>query len=187
MNDAAEPRMRLARLEDVSDLELLIEASVRGLQAGDYAPDQIEGALRLVFGVDRRLIEDGTYFVIESGAAIVACGGWSFRCTLFGADAIHSRDDAALTPGVDAAKIRAFFVAPSWARRGLGSRLLAACEAAAATAGFCDLELGATLTGVPLYARHGYRPVERLETPLADGRTLSVVRMAKTLRSVKAH
>ena len=110
--------------------------------------------MRLVFGVDRQLIADGTYFVLADGEDLAACGGWSFRRTLFGADAIHTRDDAELRSGVDAAKIRAFFVAPQWARRGLAGRLLAACEAAAYARGFRDLELGATLTGVPLYARY---------------------------------
>ena len=185
MNSSA---IRPARLHDVPAIEALIEASARTLQAGDYDADQIERSLRLVFGVDRQLIADGTYFVIEQdvasgGGGLAACGGWSYRATLFGADAIHSRDDAQLDPKVDAAKIRAFFVAPAWARRGLATRLLTHCEAEAAARGFTRLELGATLTGAPLYARWGYVPVERLETPLADGFSLPIVRMAKTLNA----
>ncbi len=118
---------------------------------------------------------------MEHGAHLAASGGWSFRRTLFGADAIHARDDSRLDPEQEPAKIRAFFVAPAFARQGLGTRLLAACEAAAAAQGFRTLELGATLTGEPLYARHGYRAAERLETPLADGFALPIVRMVKTL------
>jgi GNAT superfamily N-acetyltransferase len=178
-----EPVLRLARIDDVARLETLIEASVRTLQAQDYTSAQIERSLHLVFGVDRQLVLDGGYFVLADGDESVACGGWSFRRTLFGADAIHSRDDAELDPGVDAAKIRAFFVAPHWARRGLGGRLLAACEAAAYARGFRDLELGATLTGVPLYARYGFREVERISVPLAEGLDLAIVRMAKRLQT----
>ena len=176
-------RLRTARLDDVAAIEALIERSVRGLQAGDYGPLQIERALRLVFGVDRQLILDGTFFVIAEGVRLLACGGWSFRRTLFGADAIASRDDARLTPGRDAAKIRAFFVAPEHARQGLADRLLARCEAEARAQGFDRLELGATLTGEPMYARRGFRPVERLETPLGEGLGLAIVRMTKALPS----
>ncbi len=176
--------IRQAQLADMPQIEALIESSVRTLQAGDYDPEQIERSLRLVFGVDQRLITDGTYFVITQGASCAACGGWSFRRTLFGADAIHSRDDTELTPGIEAAKIRAFFVEPAFARQGLGTRLLAVCEAAAAARGFTDLELGATLTGEPLYARHGYKVVERIDTPLSDGVTLPIIRMAKRLDAI---
>ncbi len=177
----AEFDIRPAHADDIARIEVLIEASVRTLQAGDYDQDQIERSLRLVFGVDRRLIADGTYYVVEHGAELAACGGWSFRRTLFGADAIHGRDDAELQPGREPAKIRAFFVAPAFIRRGLGARLLAVCEAAAAERGFTAFELGATLTGEPLYARHGYAVVERISTPLSDGITLPIVRMAKVL------
>ena len=175
--------IRPAQMADTPQIESLIEASVRGLQAGDYDQDQIERSLRLVFGVDRQLIADGTYYVMTRGAGFAACGGWSFRRTLFGADAIHSRDDAELEPGREPAKIRAFFVAPAFARQGLGTRLLSVCEAAATARGFTAFELGATLTGEPLYARYGYRVVERLDTPLSDGVTLPIVRMAKRLEA----
>ena len=173
--------LRRARLEDGGAISALIDASVRVLQAGDYTPAQRELALGQVFGLDRQLIRDGSYFVVEEGGALVACGGWSWRRTLFGADGLHSRDDAPLQPGVEAAKIRAFFVAPAWARRGLASRLLAVCEAEAAARGFTTLELGATLTGEPFYARNGYQVLERLEAPLTDAIGLPIVRMGKTL------
>ncbi len=173
--------IRVATLGDIDAIEALIEASVRALQAADYTPEQIERSLRRVFGVDRRLILDGTYFVGEVDGNLAACGGWSYRRTLFGADAIDDRDDTELKPSVDAAKIRAFFVAPAWARRGLATRLLAVCEAAAAGRGFTELELGSTLTGEPLYARCGYRAIDRLETSLGDGTGLQIVRMTKSL------
>jgi GNAT superfamily N-acetyltransferase len=184
-------RLRPARLEDVDVLAALIERSVRVLQANDYTAAQLDGALGSVFGVDRQLIRDGSYFAMETQgretqSRIVACGGWSRRRTLFGADAVSDRDDEALTPGVDAARIRAFFVDPEFARQGLGAKLLAACEAAATAHGFTSAELGATLTGVPLYARYGYEAVERQDAPLPNGLTLAIVKMTKSLRGTDA-
>ena len=184
MTSASDLRYRLAVLADVSRLTDLIEASVRGLQAQDYTPAQIEGALGTWLGVDTQLISDQTYFAVESivdPAAPVACGGWSRRKTPYGSDHRPGRDDALLDPRVDAARIRAFFVHPGWARRGIGSRLLELCEEAARAEGFTRAEMGATLTGVPLYRRHGYAEVERIDLPLANGGALPIVKMTKRL------
>jgi GNAT superfamily N-acetyltransferase len=112
---------------------------------------------------------------------IAGCGGWSKRRTLFGADHWTHREDELLDPATDAAKIRAFFVHPDWARRGVGSAILSACENAAIAAGFTRLEMGATLTGVPFYAARGYRASDRFNVPLANGETLPIVRMQRTL------
>ena len=128
---------------------------MRELQRQDYTELQIEGALETIFGVDTTLIDDGTYLVVESDSEIVACGGWSKRRTLFGGDRWTRREDDLLDPAVDAAKIRAFFVHPAWARRGVGTLLLESCENAARAAGFRRFEMGATLTGVHLYQRRG--------------------------------
>jgi GNAT superfamily N-acetyltransferase len=165
-------------------LREVIEASVRGLQAEDYSPAQIEGALKSVYGVDSQLIADGTYFVaevteIQSKPKIVACGGWSKRKTLYGGDQYAAREDSLLDPAQDAAKIRAFFVHPQWARRGIGGLILEACENAARDAGFTRLEMGATLSGVAFYKAKGYAAVENQEVPLGNGETLPIVRMAK--------
>jgi GNAT superfamily N-acetyltransferase len=173
--------LRLAAPADIPALEALIAESVRTLQASDYSTRQMEGALGTVFGVDRLLIEDGTYFAVEAGREIVACGGWSRRKTLFGSDRAPGKDDAWLDPGVDAARIRAFFVHPEWARRGLGSRILMECEAAAGAMGFTRLELVATLTGEPLYRARGFVAAERFAVPLGNGEALPVVRMAKAI------
>jgi len=185
-------RIRLAEARDIPLLRELIEASVRGLQAGDYSAAQLESALRTVYGVDTQLISDGTYFVVEetesAGAALlVGCGGWSKRKTLFGGDHWKElrkelgagREDSLLDPAKDSAKIRAFFVHPAWARRGIGGMILEACEAAAGAAGFRRLEMGATLTGVPFYRAKGYVELEEAEVALGDGMTLSDVRMGK--------
>lgn len=174
--------LRKANNQDVPVLRELIDASVRGLQSADYSPTQIESALASVYGVDSQLIADGTYFVVEMDEPekkIVACGGWSQRKTLYGGDRWMGREDSLLDPQKDAAKIRAFFVHPDWVRRGIGTILLDACEQAALAAGFRRLEMGATLSGVPLYAARGYVSLENLAVPLANGESLPIVRMEK--------
>jgi len=177
-------RIRVAGVGDIPSLQKLIQASVRGLQAGDYSAEQLEAALRSVYGVDTQLISDGTYFAAEEidGAEVpvlVGCGGWSKRKTLYGGDQFAGREDSLLDPATDAAKIRAFFVHPEWARRGIGSLILRHCEDAAVAAGFHCFEMGSTLTGVPLYLRMGYVEVERVAVPLPNGESVEVVRMRK--------
>ena len=157
----------------------------------DYSPAQIEGALRSVYGVDSQLIADGTYLVAEALEAakepqIVACGGWSKRKTLYGGDQYAAREDSLLDPARDAAKIRAFFVHPNWARRGIGSLILDACENAALETGFTRLEMGATLSGVAFYRAKGYAAVENEQVPLANGEVLTIVKMAKECRRQKS-
>jgi GNAT superfamily N-acetyltransferase len=178
---------RVATEEDIPALHVLIEASVRGLQAGDYTPAQIEGALGTVLGLDTQLIKDGTYFIAttldennKAPSAAAGCGGWSKRKTLFGADRGPGREPELLDPATDAAKVRAIFVHPDFARLGLGSLILARVEAEAAAAGFRRYEMGSTLTGVPLYRLKGYVEVERIAVPLWNGEALAVVKMVKT-------
>jgi GNAT superfamily N-acetyltransferase len=182
--------LRLALPDDAAELRSLIALSVRELQKNDYSPEQLAVAIETVFTLDTQLVADGTYFVIEHPAGrIIACGGWSKRKTLCGGDLHAVRDNAFLDPRSDAAKIRAFFIHPAWARRGLGSRLLAHCEQAAQAAGFSRLEMAATLTGVPLYLARGYRVVEHTTVPLCgmpnnnsdDDARLPVVIMARSL------
>jgi GNAT superfamily N-acetyltransferase len=168
-------------MEDVPVLEALIQESVRTLQKNDYTVEQMEGALGGVFGIDRQLIRDGSYFVAEAGSEITGCGGWSRRKSLFGSDSLPDKDDGWLDPSVDAARIRAFFVHPGWARRGIGSQIMRACESAARAMGFSRLELVATLPGERLYLVHGFEAGERFAVPLPNGAELPVVRMTKTL------
>ena len=178
--------VRKAIADDIPRLREVIESSVRGLQAGDYSPAQIEGALKSVYGVDSQLIADGTYLVAEevseAGPMIVGCGGWSKRKTLFGGDQFAGREDSLLDPSRDAAKIRAFFVHPNWTRRGIGGMILHACEDAARAAGFAQLEMGATLSGVAFYRAKGYVEVENQVVPLGNGEALPIVKMAKELK-----
>jgi len=174
-------RLRLAEARDVPALEALIALSARSLQAATYAPAQIEAALGSVFAVDTQLIADATYYVAQRGRAIVGCGGWSRRKTLFGGHGTGSAgDDPPLDPTRDAARIRAFFVHPAHARQGIGRELLARCERAAVEAGFRRLELVATLAGEPLYLAFAFRAVERYDLTLPGGSALPVVRMVKT-------
>lgn len=187
--------LRTAIPADIPAVRTLIDLSVRGLQATDYTAAQIEGALQTVYGTDSQLIVDGTYFVSEAeptpadpplARILVGCGGWSKRSTLFGGDQYVGRHDALLDPGRDAAKIRAFFVHPAWARRGIGSRILDACEHAARAAGFSRFEMGATLTGVPFYLARGYVALDRIAVPLPGGESLAIVRMRKEATSREA-
>jgi GNAT superfamily N-acetyltransferase len=178
--------IRKAGAADILRLMKIIEASVRGLQSDDYSPAQIEGALLSVYGVDTQLITDGTYLVAEevskSAPVIVACGGWSKRKTLYGGDQYARREDSLLDPSHEAAKIRAFFVHPDWARRGIGSLILQACEDAATAAGFRKLEMGATLSGVAFYKAKGYLEIENQQVPLSNGEVLPIVKMAKEIK-----
>jgi GNAT superfamily N-acetyltransferase len=179
-------QIRQAVAADVPRLREIIEASVRGLQSNDYSPAQIEGALQSVYGVDSALITDATYLVAEDisqpDPAIVACGGWSKRKTLYGGDQYSGREDSPLDPSRDAAKIRAFFAHPKFARRGIGSLILQACEDAARAAGFTRLEMSATLSGVAFYKAKGYIGVENQAVPLRNGETLPIVKMTKELK-----
>jgi GNAT superfamily N-acetyltransferase len=178
--------LRPAMLADRPALHELIELSARGLSE-DYRPEQIEGALRGAFGVDTTLIEDGTYFVAELRVAtgdlapgtLVGCGGWSRRRTLFGGDARAERDPGLLDPARDAAKIRAFFVHPGYARRGVGRALLERCEGAARAAGFRRFELMGTLPGVRLYEALGYQRQSMIHYPVGENLTIQFVPMSK--------
>jgi GNAT superfamily N-acetyltransferase len=173
--------LRLAEIHEVPLLNELIRDSARELSRGFYTSEQIEAAVRYVFGVDTMLILDRTYYVVEANDAFVACGGWSRRGALYGGDQRRMEEAPLLDPVTDAARIRAFFVAPGWARRGLGRRLLETCSRAAAAEGFRALELMATLPGVPMYTACGFSPVEEVVDRLPNGVALSFVRMRHAL------
>src|SRR5277367_3475339 len=171
--------LRMATVDDIPRLEALIAASARGLSTDEYRPAQIEGALRGAFGVDTQLLADQTYFVAEEDGQIVACGGWSYRSTLFGGDARDGRDSSTLDPRTQAAKIRAFFVDPGQARRGIGSMLLERCENEARAHGFSHVELMATLPGLKLYAARGYAGGAMVHFDVGSGETIEFVPMRK--------
>jgi GNAT superfamily N-acetyltransferase len=175
------PTLRKATTADVPALDALIARSARGLSTGDYSPAQIEGALRGAFGVDSQLLTDETYFIVEDGAEIVGCGGWSFRSTLFGGDARAGRDSSILDPRTQAAKIRAFFVDPGHARRGIGSLLLDHCEDQARVYGYREVELMATLPGAKLYAVRGYAAGPRVHFDVGSGERIEFIPMRKLL------
>ena len=178
-----DPQLRLATFDDLPQIRALIEASVRGLSVGYYSAEQIDEALVSVFGVDTQLLHDGTYFVIDDAGVIAAAGGWSRRRTLYGGDQHKSAADPLLDPSTDAARIRAFFVGPNYARRGMARTLYLACEAAAVAEGFGRFALGATLPGIPLYVALGFREVSREDAPMRFGITLPIVRMERPIPS----
>jgi GNAT superfamily N-acetyltransferase len=175
--------IRLATLDDIAAIESLIARSIRALGASDYRSEQIEAALKGAFGVDSQLIADGTYFTVESVGRIVGCGGWSKRRTLFGSDARLERDARELDPTCDAAKIRAFFVDPDYARHGIGAALLEHCESAAQSVGFTHFELMATLPGVRLYQSRGYVADQAIQHSLGDQLSIEFVPMHKQGRA----
>jgi GNAT superfamily N-acetyltransferase len=172
---------RQARAGDCAEIVELIAGSVRGLGKADYTDAQIDAALRGPWGLDTQLVRDGTYFVVHAQSELVGCGGWSFRRTLFGSDAEGSRDDEPLDPAIDAARIRAFFVRPGFARRGIGTRLLGLCESAAFEAGFRTLSLGATLPGRRLCATRGFVAETPIEYDLGGGLSMQVIPMTRRL------
>ena len=174
---------RLATPSDVAALQQLIDLSARGLSTAYYSPAEIEAAVTHVFGVDSQLIADGTYFVIDGPEGPVAAGGWSARRTLYGGDQMKGSADPLLDPSTEAARIRAFFVHPRWARQGLARQLYAACSHAARAAGFTEFELMATRPGEPFYAALGFEIVERVLVPLPGDVDVPFARMRRTIES----
>lgn len=173
--------LRIATREDIPALSALIVESARLLSRGFYTEQEAESAIRFVFGVDTALVDDGTYFVAQLDDSLAGCGGWSRRNTLYGGDQRPVGEASLLDPARDPARIRAFFVAPSAARRGVGRQLLDACEQAANRAGFRALTLMATLPGVPFYQALGFSPDEDVVDVLPDGTPLRFVRMSKRI------
>ena len=173
--------LRKATLDDRPAISLLIEYSARGLSREEYGDAQIEEAIKTVFGVDSELIRDGTYFVAEAEGRMVGCGGWSKRRTLFGGDQFAERESAELDPTREAARIRAFFVHPDWARRGIGRAILERCEQEARSQGFRSLQLMSTLPGLKFYRSLGYTGNERVTYELGGGTSIDFVPMRKEL------
>jgi GNAT superfamily N-acetyltransferase len=174
--------IRKATLADRPAIAQLIEDSARSLSRADYSDAQIEGAIATVFGVDTNLIVDGTYFVAESaGGRLIGCGGWSKRRTLFGGDQYSSRDPGELDPRIEPAKIRAFFIHPEHARKGIARAILTRCEAEARACGFQTLELMSTLPGIKMYQACGYEGEGLIELEVGDGLTIGLMPMRKRL------
>jgi GNAT superfamily N-acetyltransferase len=173
--------IRKATIEDRAAIEQLIIQSARSLSREDYSGEQIEAAIQTVFGVDSNLIFDETYFVAECEGVLIGCGGWSKRRTLFGGDQYTTRDSSELDPISEAAKIRAFFIHPDHARKGIARAILSACENEARACGFHSLELMATLPGLRFYEACGYQGRDRVEYDLVNGVTIEFVPMRKEL------
>jgi GNAT superfamily N-acetyltransferase len=173
--------IRPATAADIPEMEALIARSGIALSKGFYTDEQAQAVTRHVFGVDTQLIKDGTYFVVERDGALLACGGWSKRATLFGADRTKADADPLLDPAAQPGRIRAFFVDPSVPRQGLGTMLIRHCEAEAARQGFTTLEMAATMPGVPLYRSVGYETVEEFAIDLPGGVSVPLARMRKRL------
>jgi len=175
--DHPTPELRLARLEEAEAIDALMKASTRDLFPGWYAAEQVAAAIEFVASVDRTLIADGTYFVAEADGELVACGGWSRRDKLYAGAGDAAGDGRLLDSATEPARIRAMFVRSDWTRRGLGRRILEACEAAARAEGFSRLVLGATLPGRPLYEAYGFRATEDEVVTMPNGVDIAAVMM----------
>lgn len=170
---------RIATAADIPALEAVMDAAIGELQQGFLTPDQIASS-RMIMGLDRQLIADGTYFVVEEDGRIAGCGGWSRRATLYGGDHTPGRDAALLDPATEPARVRAMYTNPAFARRGVGRLILQLCEDAAQAEGFTRLELMATLSGQPLYTAFGFEPIEAIEDS-RGGAAVPLVRMGKRI------
>ncbi len=170
---------RLAQLQDFDLLDALMDTAITELQKPFLNTEQIESS-RAIMGLDTQLIQDGTYFIVESAGITAGCGGWSRRVTLYGGDLTTGRSPALLDPGHDAARIRAMYTHPHYIRKGVGRLLVGLCEAAARAEGFRRIELMATMAGEPLYRACGYAPIERVEDN-RGGASVPLVRMQKQL------
>jgi GNAT superfamily N-acetyltransferase len=171
---------RLAQRADIPAIEPLMAASIRGLLSGFLPPAAVEASFDIM-GLDTQLIDDGTYFVVESGGELAGCGGWSRRATLFGGNHSAGRDAGLLDPRTQPARVRAMYTHPAYARRGIGRLVLALCESAAAAEGFTRVELAATMSGVPLYRACGYEDIEPFEAPTRNGLRIPLIRMGKAI------
>ena len=176
-----EPVLRLATLADADAIDDLMKAATRDLFPRTYDERQTEASVRFIASVDRTLIEDGTYFVIDVGGEMVACGGWSRRDKLYTGSGDAAGDARLLDPDTEPARVRAMFTRADWTRRGLGRRILQACEAAAKAEGFRSLALMSTMPGLPLYESYGFDVVERVEIPMPDGTSIDGASMTKPI------
>lgn len=172
---------RLATMDDLDALREVMRRSIAQLQTGFLTPEQVRVS-HMVMGLDTQLIKDGTYFMVEKDARIAGCGGWSWRSTLYGGDdSMVAREPEALDPAKDAARIRAMYTDPDFARQGVGRIVMSLCEEAAMIAGFRRATMMATMAGVPLYEACGYVQVEPVLSAPVDGVQVPLVRMEKTL------
>ena len=175
------PRLRTAVPGDAGAIEALMKASIAGLFGAFYDPDQTASSVEYVAHLDRTLLGDGTYFVIEADDGLVACGGWSRRAKLYTGSGDAADDDRIIDPATEGARVRAMFTRPDRTRQGLGTRILEACEAAAKAEGFLFLILVATLAGIPLYEHYGFREVERRVVTMPDGMTVDCATMTRPI------
>lgn len=173
--------VRLARVDEAETIDALMKASTADLFLRFYNAEQTAASVRYIASVDRQLIADGTYFVVEAERELVACGGWSRRDKLYTGSGDAANDGRLLDPATEPARVRAMFTRPDWTRRGLGTRILQACEDAAKAEGFRALSLMATLPGVPLYERYGFEVTERADIRMPNGLTIASAAMRKPI------
>lgn len=172
--------IRISETDDIPEMNRIMNEAIASLMTPFLAPEQIEASYEFM-GLDTQLVEDKTYFICEAAGDIIGCGGWSRRATLFGGDHTVGRDSEFLDPAKDAARVRAMYTDPKHVRRGVGRRILDACEQAARKEGFLRAELAATLAGEPLYRKCGYRPIKEFVATSSTGVDVPLILMGKPL------
>jgi GNAT superfamily N-acetyltransferase len=176
-----DPTLRLATAADANAIDELMKAAIRAIFPGSYDDRQTTSSVEFIGSVDRMLIEDGTYFVVDVDGELVACGGWSRRDKLYTGSGAGADDARQVDPATEPARVRAMFTRGDWTRRGLGRRILEACEAAAKAEGFRTLALMSTMPGLPLYENYGFAVTERVQIPMPDGTTIAGASMTKPI------
>ena len=177
-----QPRLRQARLDEAEAIDALMKASTADIFPAFYDAEQTAASITYISSVDRTLIEDGTYFVVEADGELIACGGWSRRDKLYTGSGDAAGDARLLDPATEPARVRAMFVRPDWTRRGLGTRILEACETAAKAEGFRMLALVATMPGLPLYQRYGFVTTRHADVTMPNGVTIACAAMEMAIR-----
>ena len=158
-----------------------MRASLQSLGRSVYDERQIASALLYIARPDQQLIDDGTYFVAVADTNIIGCGGWSRRRKVYSGSTASGDESALIDPATEPARIRAMFVRPEWARRGIGRRLLQYSEERAAAEGFRNFQLVAMHSAGGIYEAAGYRSVGESPITLEDGLVLECTLMEKRL------
>ena len=166
-------RCRLATMKDAKALVALQVDCTHRLGLAFYSDFELDSYIREVGTLDASLIHRRTYYVVEDDGLIVGCGGWSDRPPHYGKH-LETTDALFYKP-----KIRAFFVHPDYARRGIGRALMEYVEADIRQAGYCAVELTAMLSGVTFYRSLGYRKTGNSAIELSNGAYLPAIEMGK--------
>ena len=169
---------KIASLNDIPSIKELISLSIDKNMGNLLSENELE-ASRESMGLDTKLIKDQTYFLIYRDNFLIGSGGFSFRETLFGGNHTPNRSDHLLDPNKHSAKIRAMYTHPNWIRQGVGTYILDLAEQEAKKLGFKSYELMATVSGILLYEKRGYKVMEEVDYVSKSGNKVPMYHMKK--------